>query len=69
MTLSAKKIIKEKKLGEHSNLINKDNIPIALITNNDNIELIIQNYSNYLAIENLMDPNNKEKYFKLKYCC
>lgn len=69
LTLSAKKIIKEKKLGESSNLINKDNIPIALITNNDNIELIIQNYSNYLAIENLMDPNNKEKYFKLKYCC
>ena len=47
------------------NLINKYNIPIAFITNSDNIELIIPNYTNYLAIENLMDPHNKN-YYKLK---
>ena len=66
LTLPAKKIIKEKKKGEYNNLINKDNIPIAFITNSDNIELIIPNYTNYLAIENLMDPHNKENYYKLK---
>ena len=48
------------------NLINKYNIPIAFITNSDNIELIIPNYTNYLAIENLMDPHNNKNYYKLK---
>ena len=65
LTSPVKKIIKEKKKGEYNNLINKDNIPIAFITNSDNIELIIPNYTNYLAIENLMDPHNKN-YYKLK---